>query len=193
MRYFSVQRGKNFLISGWSLYSDNPGSGSHNAFGGSLGYPNDLWDVSLSAKPIGDAFQPALGFVPRSGVNIFHTGVDYSPRPRASWIRQLFFEFSQDYTYGLDGKLQRWRMFTAPFNARTESGEHLKSNWIPQYEALPDSFEVADGVWIPPGAYTFHRFRTEVFTANKCPWKFDLSTLVQYDSASRNLGTNTRF
>lgn len=51
-------------------------------------------------------------------------------------------------------------MFTAPFNTRTESGEHLEWNWIPQFEALPGPFEVSEGVVIPPGRYTFHRFRT---------------------------------
>lgn len=247
---------KNFAISGWSLWSDNPVNGSQTAYGGKIDYPNDLWDVFLTAKHIGDAFVPALGFVPRPGVNIYQVGIAYQPRPRATWIRQFFFEFNNDFTYRLDGRLESWRMFTAPFNARTESGEHLEWNWIPQLEYLPGPFEVADGVVIPPGRYTFHRFRTEVNTANKRPWLFDLSvrygwfytgtltqiesgitlkpgaafqleataehnlgrlphgdfnerlyvtrvrysfspdlslsSLIQYDSVSRNLGTNTR-
>jgi len=62
-----------------------------------------------------------------------------------------------------------------PFNARTESGEHLEWNYIPTFEHLDVPFEIQPGVVIPPGSYRWTRFRTEVNTATKRPWVVDFA------------------
>jgi hypothetical protein len=57
---------KNFIAGVWGLYNNRPAlEGNKGAFGLKLDYPNDLFDISLTYRFIGDGFDPSLGFVPR--------------------------------------------------------------------------------------------------------------------------------
>jgi hypothetical protein len=73
----------------------------------------------------------------------------------------------------LQNRLESGSMFTAPFNVRTESGEHLEWNVIPTFEHLDQPFEISPGVVIPPGSYRWTRYRAEVNTATKRRWVID--------------------
>jgi hypothetical protein len=166
---------KNLSLDLWAARTDDEASRRADwAYGGRLDYPNDLWDVALNFKHIGEAFVPALGFLPRAAINKLNLGIAFQPRPGRWGIRQFFFELRPEYITDLSGRVQNWRVFTAPFNLRTESGEHLEWNWIPQFEHLDFPFEITEGVVIPAGSYTFTRYRAEVNTAEKRPWVFDL-------------------
>jgi hypothetical protein len=166
---------KNLSLDLWVARTDDEASRRDWAFGGKLDYPNDLWDVSLNFKHFGEAFIPALGFLPRAGINKLNPGISFQPRPGRWGVRQFFFELEPEYIADLSGRVQNWRVFTAPFNLRTESGEHLEWNWIPQFEHLDLPFEIAEGVVIPAGSYRFTRYRAEVNTAEKRPWVLDLT------------------
>ena len=167
--------GKNLSLDLWGMRTDAAPLGVDHAFGARLDFPNDLWDVSLNFKRIGENFRPALGFLPRAGILKLSPGVAFQPRPGKWGIRQFFFELEPDYITNLRGRLENWRVFTAPFNVRTESGEHLEWNWIPQFEHLDAPFEITTGVIVPPGSYRFTRYRAEVNTAEKRPWVVDLA------------------
>ena len=159
---------KNFLVGVWGLAMGREGlAGDRTAAGFKVDYPNDLWDVALSFKRIGDGFQPSLGFVPRAGVNITSLSVEYSPRPDWGWVRQMFYELGAQYVTDLSGRWQSYRVFTAPVNWRLESGDRFEANWVPVGERLEEPFEVADGVAIPAGAYRWTRYRLEAGTAAK--------------------------
>ena len=148
------------------------------AFGGLIDYPNDVWDIALSWKRIGEGYDPSLGFVPRSGVQLYHLGLNYQPRPHRWNIRQMFFE--QDYALAtnLAGQWQSYEAFLAPVNWRFESGDRIEANVIPQGERLDEPFTVADTVVIRPGAYRFVRYRLEAeFAARRAisglaTWRF---------------------
>ena len=145
------------------------------AAGFELDYPNDLWNVVLTSKRIGDHFDAAMGFVPRAGIHSTDLYTAFQPRPGRFGIRQFFFEVEPTLITNLRGRVENWRVFTAPLNVRTESGEHLEWNYIPTFEHLDVPFEIQPGVVIPPGSYRWTRFRTEVNTATKRPWVVDLA------------------
>jgi len=143
------------------------------ASGFTIDYPNDRWDVALSWKQIGENFQPALGFVPRVGIRKTDLNMAFQPRPEQWGIRQFFFEFRPTYITNLENRVENWRVFTAPFNTRTESGEHLEWNYIPEFEHLDEPFEIASGIIVPAGSYQWTRFRAEANTATKRTWVVD--------------------
>ena len=116
-----------------------------------------------------------MGFVPRTGIHSSDLYVAFQPRPERFGIRQFFFEVEPTVITDLHGPLENWRVFTAPFNVRTESGEHLEWNYIPTFEHLDAPFEIQPGVVIPPGSYRWTRYRTEVNTATKRPWVVDFA------------------
>jgi hypothetical protein len=159
---------KNLLVGVWGLAADRAGaSGDRTAFGLKLDYPNDLWDNRFLYKRIGDGFDPALGFVPRRGVQKFDLGLNYMPRPESSWIRQLFFEFGGGLVTDLGGRWESYEVSISPFSARFESGDAFHLGVGPGGERLLEPFEIADGVVIPAGSYHWVRYALEVETAAK--------------------------
>jgi hypothetical protein len=146
-------------------------SGDRTAAGFKVDYPNDLWDITLKYKRIGDAFDPSLGFVPRRGVHVANLGADWQPRPKRPIgplrVRQCFWENQLSYVAGLTGGWQSYEYFMAPVNCRLESGDRFEFNFVPTGERLNEPFEVARDVAIPAGAYHFNRFRLEGGTAAK--------------------------
>lgn len=164
---------RNFLAGVWGLATGRSDlqAGDRTAAGFKIDYPNDLWDMALKYKRIGDSFDPSLGFVPRPGVHIANLGVDWQPRPAHPigplHIRQCFVENELSYVAGLTGGWQSYEYFMAPVNCRLESGDRFEFNFVPRGERLSEPFEVADGVTIPSGSYHFSRFRLEAGLAAK--------------------------
>ncbi|MEJ2184592.1 MAG: DUF5916 domain-containing protein, partial [Gemmatimonadota bacterium] len=159
---------RNLVVGLWGLAMNRDDlAGDRTAAGGTITYPNDLWNLELAYARIGDAFQPSLGFVPRPGVHTVSAEATVSPRPGRLGIRQCFVENRADYVAGLDGRWQSWRYFMAPINCRLESGDRFEFNWVPQGEQLDGPFDVAENVVLPAGAYTFTRWRLEAETASK--------------------------
>ncbi len=168
-------KNKNFAAIGYYLRSFSEDVGDDSLYGFAIDYPNDTVNVNFNFSSTGDSFNPALGFVERTGIRNYRTYLSYNPRPKFKLIRQFFFEFSGSYTTDLNGNLVEWRLFLAPFNVRTESGEHIEFNYMPYYDYLDYPFEVYEGIVIPPGKYTMDRFRFELNTSKKRPIVFDLS------------------
>jgi len=174
-RTSSFRGDKNLALGAWAARSaGNLPDGRRGGWGVSLDYPNDLWDISANIDRFGEALNPALGFLPRPGTIQYRVGMAYKPRPSGgvfSWVRQFFFEAFYDRVDQLDGPTQSWRLFTAPINIQTDSGEHFEMNWAPQFERLDEPFEISRGVIIPTGSYRFTRFRGEFQTARTRSWR----------------------
>jgi Domain of unknown function (DUF5916) len=163
---------KNLTVGSWALATGRDSlAGKRYGLGGLVDYPNDLWDASLSYKWLGDGFQPSLGFVPRSGVQIVRLSSTFQPRPRRPigplHVRQMFHEFQPYLITDPGGRWQSYYVFIAPVNWRLESGDRFEFNVIPQGERLTEPFEISKGVIIPPGAYSFTRYRLEGGLATK--------------------------
>ena len=160
---------KNLLAGVWGLAtgrSDLAG-GDTTAFGFTVDYPNDLWEVSLTHKRIGRDFDPSLGFVPRRAVHLIDGRIENSTRISSGPFQQLEHEFGPTLATDLSGRWESYRVFIAPVNWRFRSGDRVELNANPQGERLIEPFEVADGVVIPAGEYHWRRYRVEVGTAQK--------------------------
>jgi hypothetical protein len=167
---------RNFQIDAFAVKTFNEGSEDKDlAYGFSVNYPNDLWDLELGWRQIEDNFRPALGFVPRPGVRRLNLGVEFKPRPKNFLsVRQMFHEFFFNRFTRLDThRVESWRLFTAPVNWRFNSGDRVEFNYVAQFERLFQPFEIADGVVIPAGDYRFTRWRAEFGTSSKRRVKVD--------------------
>ena len=163
---------KNFLAGAWGLAMDAEGlTGQKEAWGFKVDYPNDLLDVALTYKRLGDGFQPSLGFVPRPGAQILYFNVVYQPRPKKRIlglrVRQMVNESLNTLVTDLAGNWESYRFFLAPVNWRLESGDRMEINANPTGERLSAPFEIADGVVIPAGSYHWYRYRLEAGFAPK--------------------------
>lgn len=159
---------KNFLAGAWVMATDRADlDGDKTAFGAKIDYPNDTWDIAVTYKRIGDAFDPSLGFVPRKAVQLWSGGINFRYRPSWPWMRTMFYELLPTVAFDLDGQWESYRVFTAPVNWRFESGERFEFNIAPEGERLVAPFEIADGVIIPAGSYNWVRYRFELDVASK--------------------------
>jgi hypothetical protein len=157
---------KNFNVGAWALATDREGlTGEKRAWGARIEYPNDIWQLALVYKRLGDGFDPSLGFVPRPAVQILQLTSNYIPRPKRPVlglrVRQMVNEFIPRVVTDLDGKWESYRIFFAPINWRLESGDRFELNFNPTGERLVAPFTIARGVTIPAGAYHWHRYRLE--------------------------------
>ncbi len=165
---------KNLLVGGWTAVSagDLP-QGRRSGWGFKIDYPNDRWDCKLILNEFGEALSPALGFLPRPGTRQSLSGCDYTPRPSRGgalrYIRQAFFEIEYARVTNLRGINESWRLELAPLKMQFESGDSIELLWAPQYEWLPEAFEIAEGVAIPPGAYRFNRWNLEAASSPHRP------------------------
>lgn len=154
---------KNLIVGAWGLVTGREGlTGDRTAFGGIVDFPNDEWDLWVAYKRIGDGFDPSLGFVPRRGVHLANLGINYRWWSPAVSVRNLYFELVPILAWDPTGRLESYRIFTAPLNVRLESGDRIEFNVQPQGERLPKAFEISDGVVIPVGSYDWVRYRAEV-------------------------------
>lgn len=172
---------KNLVVEGALFRTFLPAGvdpGSRWAAAWRVDYPNDPLGINVSYKEIGEQFSPGLAFVPRRGIRKANYNIDYFQRPRKWGIRHQHWELLTETIHDPDWRLLNWRIFTAPLNLRTESGEHIEWNWIPQYEFLDVPFRIRPGVVVPAGGYTMNRYRAEFNSATRRAWIVDLS--VQY-------------
>ncbi len=172
-----IRGDKKMSIGGWAVRSSGDlQPGRRDGWGIKVDYPNDFWNAYVRYLQFGEALDPALGFLPRPGTRLYEIWNALQPRPdrggRLAWIRQAFFESEFTQVDGLDGRTQSRRLFTAPLNIETESGEHFEANWVPTYEFLPEGFKVAKGVVIKSGrGYHFTRYRLEAQSAQTRAWR----------------------
>ena len=162
------QGNKNFLVGIWGLVNNREDLGNdRSAFGFAVDYPNDLWDISINFKRIGEDYDPSLGFVPWKGIYKANFNLVYKPRPEWPWVRQMMHELFTQAVWDLDGKIYFWRIFTAPLNWRLESGDRIEFNIVPYYERIPEDYEITEDVYVKAGEYNWWRYRLEFQSASK--------------------------
>jgi hypothetical protein len=162
---------KNLTASVFGLRSETEGkSGGDLAYGASVAYPNDIWSAHVSWKEIQADFDPALGFVPRTGIRSWFGLVEYEPRLNTS-IRKLSFNAEAQVITDLDDRVETIEAQVRPLGIEWDSGDELRLEVLPGYERLDQPFDIQPGVVnpIPIGEYHTLRWRAEVETALKRP------------------------
>ena len=182
------KRGKNFRSLLYGSKTDTPGLKGQNTFWGTeIVYPNDLVYVWYRARGVGQNYNPALGFMRRTGVRESAMGSNLRPRPKFWNIRQVSFKFYYTGYLNLAHREVESRKFTTtPFEIEFNSGEHFTYNYTPDFERLFVPFEVHPGVSIAPGGYWFDRHTLTFETAQNRPFYFkvisELGTFYSGDS-----------
>ncbi len=177
-----VVHGSNLEPKLWIAGSQTPGvPGTALAWRLSTDNPNDLFDNFVSFYHIDARFAPPLGFVRRTGIWETTGHVDFMPRPGRLGIRQLDFTFpipSWDIIAGETGSLLRsgdWQ--TASFEWRIfggdrQNGDHFEVNVQRLLDAPTDTFDLFDGVRVPPGRYWWSRYELQYEMSSGRPLSF---------------------
>ncbi|MEN8222499.1 MAG: DUF5916 domain-containing protein [Acidobacteriota bacterium] len=163
-------KNKNLMAGGWWVYNWNSiKEGKHYGYGFKIDYPNDLWDAAITYNYFGDALEPGLSYLPRNNVQVIRPMIMFKPRPEKGFIgkmiRQFYFEFFGSIYLDLEGNVVSSRLFTAPVNFRTESGDHFEFNIIPEKEVLDEPFELSEDIIFPIAEYAQTRYKFQFHSA----------------------------
>lgn len=163
----------------WYQQSDTEGvSGDDAAFGILLTMPNASgWRAGLTAKEIQQNFNPALGFVSRSGVRQFSSDLGYTKRYSNSYINSAFAGIDVQRVNVVGGGLQSENVLFRLLELENDRGDELEIRHNKQRESLIESFEISTGVVIPENDYRYADTEIILTTAHSRPANVELSYL----------------
>ncbi len=128
-----------------------------------IGWRDPLWNVSASAKQVGDDFIPRVGFVRRRGVREGYATVGVHQRPvQIPWLNEVNPFVEVDYVTDLDGRLLT-RQVTGSLDVSYRAGGAFGIDVTNVFERLDAPFSVREGAVVPAGD---HEFRTVALSAN---------------------------
>jgi hypothetical protein len=162
------------------------------AYGGVVSYPNDLVQFEYKWMNIGQNYNPALGFVPRTGVRISSVNGEFGPRPESWGIRQMFVEFSyEDYYSTAHGDWESRELVLTPFQVRMNSGDFINYDWAHSDEQLfyPWTISEREGIVLPPGKYSFNTHTFQFMSSRSRPF----AIMSGFSTGSFFSGTRKRY
>lgn len=129
---------------------------------GRLSYDSDRLGGTLKFIEIGDGFDPGIGFVRRTGMRKTFTSARVSPRPSASWLRQLHFQANMQRITDLQN-VPETRRVNLSGRATLESGDEFEVQVSDVRETTTYDYAIGE-VPVPAGDYPFRRYSFSVNT-----------------------------
>lgn len=171
------------------------GENSDYAFGISLNYPNNVWRWSLAYQEIGENFDPALGFVRRTGTRMPSAAVSWEHRPGGtSWYREFSIAAEADFFYHTAGGLDSGQFAFTPFDLEFASADELSLRVTRDYDRPLQDFKIG-GVTIPAGEYAWSKARLAYeTTSRRLVWtEIGLQAGEFYDGTRTVIDTDTEW
>lgn len=138
-------------------------------YGFSLSYPNEPFEVVLNAQRIGEHFDPALGFAPRTGVYESFNSAGYTWHPESPLLDRVKLASQLFWTFDLTGRLVSEDHDLPVLEFVTHAGDRLELQHTHTRERLDTPFEIRSGVIIPVGNYTWERYQATYSTTRSRP------------------------
>ena len=153
----------------WYQQSNTDGlDGDDQAFGLRLRMPNSTgFRGGIGIKELQQNFNPALGFVNRRGIRDQTLELGYTHRPRNSSLRSIFSGVDVQRLNLLSGELQTQVISARLLEIQNNTRDRFNLRYTANKEVVTDSFEIAEGVVIPPGEYSFDEYGFDLSTGNQ--------------------------
>jgi len=148
----------------WWLNTDGQATeGDGQAFGLEARVADARWNHRAQAYSVGEAFDPAMGFVRRTGIRRYAWETRYNWRVRGESLREVEFRVSPSYTTDLSGEKDSWRVPVRWFELEFDTQDSVSIESRRIFERIDESFTVGGDVDITPGDYdqTRHVLRLE--------------------------------
>jgi len=138
----------------WAAATETPDrSGRDGAFTARLAYQTRGWNNTFRYTQVGEAFNPEVGFLSRSGYRNVDVGLF-----RTVELRHRLFRYWQPHVnyrgyFGFDGELQSEQYHVDLGETELNDGGRLGPELNLFGEGLTRPFEIADGVTLPADTY----------------------------------------
>lgn len=141
----------------WSRTFEPNASGENNAWYLGSNWRSRHFRIEGSYTDIDEDFNPAVGYVRRSGIRHLRGETRWVPMPQKFGIRQIWTGPEVDYILNHNNELEEWDIsYTNWFEL--SSGDSIFFNVGRSFERLTEIFEFRDGIEIPIGNYQSNTF-----------------------------------
>lgn len=159
----------------WYQESDTAGtSGDNSAFGMEISLPNDTINARIRASQFEANFNPAMGFIDRTGVR----AVDWHIRRRWRFenraLRLFQARLSAFHRTIIGGRLETAAFKIIPISVENHRGDALSVEFVRRNELLLRDFEILSGIAIPADRYKFGRNRLNLSSSTSRPLAFSV-------------------
>ena len=139
----------------WYQRSDTEGiEGDDAAYGVSFRLPSaEGFRGTLQYKAYEQNFNPALGFINRSGISDAYLNVGHMLRKSSGYLESWLFNVDYQRIEYLDGGLQTEAFFLRPLTLANRTGDTFTLAYSDFTERLTEPFEIYPGIVIPVGEY----------------------------------------
>ena len=139
----------------WSKTRTPGRRGDDVSYRAQLDYNGDRYGVQAERLVVGADFNPEVGFLRRTDFDRRFGLFRFSPRPaRIDAVRKFTFEGQITYVLDRAGLLET-RQNQGQFDIEFENADMFTVTSTRSYEFLEQPFQIAPGVTIPAGGYTF--------------------------------------
>ena len=148
--------GNDLQINSYWAGTSTPGlSGEDTSYRGQFDYNADRYGIQLERLMVGRNFNPDIGFVRRRDMEKSYGFLRFSPRPAGGMVRKYSVTAAMSYIENGAGQVET-RQNDADFSVEFQNGDKVLVGGSRQYEFLARPFDIAPGVTIPAGGYTYH-------------------------------------
>ena len=161
--------GDNVIVAdAWVQKSENPGLENDNmAYGVKVDYPNDKLQLNAFIREIQPNFAPKLGFVNQSGIRHYESSGRFRKRfDGKAPIRIIDSGYRYTSLNDMNGNLKSEDRILKIVEVQNQINDEMEANYIFNREVIDAPFQIARGIVLPVGDYTFERARFRVQTSS---------------------------
>ena len=152
----------------WSRTFEPDASGQNNAWYLGSNWRSRRFRVEGSYTDIGDGFNPAVGYVRRTGIRHIRGETRWVPMPQKFGIRQIWTGPEVNYILNHNNELEEWDIsYTNWFEF--SSGDSIFFNVGRSFEQLDEVFDFRDGIEIPIEGYYSNSFGFRASSSDSRP------------------------
>ena len=149
-------------------------SGNEFAYAAGIAYPNDRVNWQLDFKEIGENFNPALGFVNRTGIRQYDGKYRHRLR-RAGYIRTFDFQLQGGLTTDRSNRVESGRAAIIPLRYENQYGGSVKLEFRHTFERPLVDFTLPGDLVVSAGPYHYEEAAIELRGSRNWPLTGDLT------------------
>ncbi|MFC1539099.1 DUF5916 domain-containing protein [Candidatus Latescibacterota bacterium] len=124
-------------------------------------YPNDLLDLFLYYKNVGENYGPEMGFIERNGIQQYTFRSAISPRPELPYIKQLrFVPMTMNVYNDMSGRIESREIEISPLGFTLKTEDIFSFSLLNSLEYLAEEFNIFNDINIPVGEYEWWNYAT---------------------------------
>lgn len=190
-----IGAGESWTFDWWGSKTETPGRrGDDFAYSARAGYQTGNWNNGIRFVQVGDAFNPEVGFLNRSGGYRFYdvSFMRFVRKEEWKWLKQWNPHTSFRGYYGLDGYYQSGQWHVDLTELEFANGGRFGPELNIYHEGLQQPFEIARGVTLPIGSYDYPTLGLDLTTNPSSPVSLVLrGDFGPFYNGTRNGGSAT--